>query len=639
MAHRSRLAAPGRCNTSQGKFELYLSEYLFKNCSYSFLLYLLCLIHFFVQLFLMDLTIHKKSSHNYLHLTCSSKYTAMDRREFLMAKKPSQKKVLLHQPVIGSRVLSGINPYSGPWQTNEIIHLLKRTMFGAKKSDVDFFAARSMSQTVDYLLNVSVAQTQPAPPVKNYPDSVTPTDPDTAIAAGNTWVDMNTNDGAVNSGRVNSFKSWWFGLMVNQERNILEKLTLFWHNHFATETNDIGRAIWCYQNNIVLRKNALGNFKQFVKEVTLDTGMLRYLNGYLNTNTAPDENYARELQELFTVGKGADNASPPYTEADVMAAAKVLTGWQVNGTTNTFLFTAGKHDTSNKQFSTFFNNTIITGRTGATGGDTELNDLLSMIFATNEVAINICRKLYRWFVYYEIDAATEQNVIVPLAQIFRSNNYNIKPVLSALLKSEHFFDAANQGCVIKSPADVVVGLCREFAVQFPLVTDYVNSYYMWLWLRGISLNLQQNIGDPPSVAGWSAYYQAPQFHEIWINSDTLPKRNQYCDLMITTGYTRNGKNIKIDVTLLASSLSNPGDPNVLINDIVGFLFRIPISQTSKDQLKKDILLSGQTNDSYWTNAWSAYIANPGNMTNANIVKTRLQSLFQYLMRLSEYQLC
>ena len=558
----------------------------------------------------------------------------MDRKAFLQArKKKSFSPDLSSFPV--ARTTSGLNPYTGTFGTNEVIHLLKRTMFGAAKADVDYFKTKSLSQAVTELLAVSALP--PSPPVKNYANPVSAADPDTSVAAGTTWVNTNTNDGTVNSQRVGSFKSWWMGLMINQNRNILEKMVLFWHNHFATETTDIGRAIWCYQNNAVLRKNALGNFKQFTKEITLDTGMLRYLNGYLNTNTAPDENYARELQELFTVGKGIDNGSPPYSEGDVKAAAKVLTGWTVNTTSNTSFFNATKHDSSNKQFSSFYNNKVITGRSGATGAN-ELDDMLSMIFATNDVAVYICRKLYRWFVYYDVDPTTEANVIVPLAQIFRNNNYEIKPVVETLLKSEHFFDVLNQGCQIKSPLDMNVGLCREFGVVFPTSSDYVNAYFMWDYIRTQSSNMQQNIGDPPDVAGWKSYYQAPQFYEIWINSDTLPKRNQFTDTLANNGFTRNGKNIKIDFIAFAKSLPNPGDPNELISDSLLYLFRLPLSQASRNQLKTDILLSGQTQDYYWTDAWVGYTSNPGNTANATIVKNRLRDLYQYLMKLAEYQL-
>lgn len=566
----------------------------------------------------------------------------MDRRDFLTAGKAKKVAAPILPIAIGSspsRTQSGINPYIGPWTTNEAIHLLKRTMFGAKKADVDFFSAMTMSQAVDALLNVPAGQLTPPPPVKNYANSVDPNDLDNTVAAGQTWVNTNTNDGSVNSQRVFSLKNWWMGQMIGQDRNILEKMTLFWHNHFATETEVIGKAIWSYQNNAILRRNAVGNFKQFVKEVTIDTGMLVYQNGYLNTNAAPDENFARELQELFVVGKGADNATQSYAEADVKAAAKVLTGWQINGTTNTSFFNSNRHDATNKTFSAFYNNTVITGRTGATAGDLELNDLLTMLLSINDPSEHICRKLYRWFIYYEIDAATEANVIAPLAQIFRTNNYEIKPVLEALFKSEHFFDVLNQGCLLKSPVDILVGNCREFSVVFPNVnTDYVGAYNTWYLINALAFTFQQYIGDPPNVAGWPAYYQQPQFHEIWINSDTFPKRNQYTDQMLGNGYTRSGKNIRIDPTIFAKALPNPGDPNLLISDSIKYLFRLPLTQVSMDQLKKDIILGGQTNDNYWTNAWNAWMANPNDMTNATIVKTKLKDLYQYLMKLAEYQL-
>jgi len=562
----------------------------------------------------------------------------MDRRDFLTASKT---KKTPKAPVFASpsRVLSGINPYTGPWTTNEVIHLLKRTMFGALKADVDFFKTMTMTQAVGALLNVSAAQSQPAGPVKTYANSTDPTDTDNAIAPGQTWVNTNTNDGAINSARNVNFKNWWYGRILTQERNILEKMTVFWHNHFSTEMDAIPRAIWSYKNNAALRKNALGNFKQMTREVALDPGMLIYQNGYLNTANAPDENFGRELQELFTVGKGADNATQGFSEADVKAAARVLTGWQVNGTTNAASFTPSRHDTTNKTFSSFYGNTVITGRSGPTAGDLELTDLLNMIFSVNDVSMHICRKLYRWFVYYDIDATTEANVIAPLAQIFRANNYDIKPVLDTLFKSEHFFDVANQGCLIKSPVDIICGLCREFSVVFPdASTDYVGAYNTWQIIWQLSFSFQQNLGDPPNVAGWAAYYQAPQFHEIWINSDTFPKRNQFSDQMLTSGYTRGGKTIKTDATTFAKSLPNPSDPNKLISDSIIYLFRLPLTQASMDQLKKDVLLSGQTNDVYWTNAWNAWMANPNDMMNATIVKTRLQSLYMYLMKLAEYQL-
>jgi uncharacterized protein (DUF1800 family) len=555
----------------------------------------------------------------------------MDRRDFLAAPAKKASAAPAPQPASGRRITSGLAPYTGAWGTNEMIHLLKRTMFGASISDINYFRGRTLTQAVDELLNP--ASPLPSPPVNEY-NSAGFTDP--VVAAGQTWVNNQTNDGTANSLRRASFKKWWTGTLINQDRSIREKMTLFWANHFGTETRDIGNAQYMYKHHNLLRSMALGNFKDMVRQVTFDPGMLIYLNGYLNTASAPDENYGRELLELFTLGKGPGSQ---YTEDDVKKAARVLTGWQVNGTTMMGFFNSNRHDSTNKQFSSFFNNTTITGRTGAAAGLTELNDLLDMIFAKDEVSKHLVRKLYRWFVYYEIDASTEANVIEPLAQVFRNNNYNVKPVLDLLLKSEHFFDVLNQGCQIKSPIDFVIASCREFNMVFPnSVTDYVNAYNMWNFIYANAVTMNQDIGDPPNVSGWPAYYQEPQFYEYWINSDTLPKRNQYTDLMVNNGYTRNGRTIKIDVVEFAKLLPNAADPNALIDDSLAILFRLSLTTASKQSIKKQILLSNQDQDYYWSNAWNAYIVSPTGPGNFTTVNTRLKDLFRYFLSLAEYQL-
>jgi len=554
----------------------------------------------------------------------------MDRRDFITAGKA--KKKAPSQSVSPARTLSGINPYTGAWGTNEVIHLLKRTMFGAKKSDVDYFVTRTMNQAVDELLNPTAPN--PAPPVKEYATSTQPGTPDGNIAQGATWVNDINNDGTVQSQRTTSYKKWWTGVMINQDRSIKEKMIFLWTDHFGNQANEVGVGNWTYKQHTTIRQNCLGNFKQMVRDITLDLSMLRYLNGYLNTASAPDENYGRELQELFTLGKGPGSQ---YTEQDVKEAAKVLTGWQINGTTYQTVFTSSRHSAVNKQFSSFYNNTVITGRTGATAGDLELNDLLNMIFAQNEVAKFIVRKFYRWFVYYEIDSTTEANVITPLADIFRTNNYNIVPVLSVLFKSEHFYDVLNQSCIIKTPADIVIGSVREYNVTMPVSTDWNTSYGHWYTLYLYMLITGLDLHDPPNVAGMPAYYQEPLFHEIWITTDSLPKRNQFTDLMTNTGFSRNGFRMQFDFVAYAKTLSNPGNPNDLIDDALKYLYRMNLSPQVKQQMKTQMLLSGQLYDYYWTNAWSAYIASP-TTANFNIINTRLKDLFRYLMNLSEYQL-
>jgi uncharacterized protein (DUF1800 family) len=545
----------------------------------------------------------------------------MDRRSFFSSKAINKTDLSFK-----SRTNSGLSSYFPPFGRQEIVHLLRRTLFGVKQNNIKAISGKSLSEALDILLN---AETVPAPPVNNYNDAAF-TDP--TVQPGQTWVNS-VYDGNANGRRYISYKSWWIGLMLNQNTSLHEKMILFWHNHFATETVDIGDARYVYKHHMLLRKYALGNFKDFVKEITIDPAMLRYLNGYLNNKNSPDENYARELQELFTLGKGPKSN---YTEGDVKAAARVLTGYTVNATTISSVFDPNRHDTGPKQFSAFYNNVTITGKTGVNGAS-ETDELINLIFLQNETALHICRRLYRFFVYYEIDDATEANVIIPMANLFRSSNYEIKPVLKVLFSSDHFFDPVNRAGLIKSPVDLCVGLAREFDMVFPDATDYVNQYYMHDYIRTLASNMQQNIGDPPNVAGWSAYYQEPQFHKLWINADTLPRRNQFTDSMIGNGYTRNGKKINIDILTFVNSLSDPSNPNTLINDSLEIIYAIETAQQVKDFLKS-ILLSGQTSDSYWTDAWKTYRANTSNATNRNIVLNRLTTMFKYLMNLPEYQL-
>jgi uncharacterized protein (DUF1800 family) len=553
----------------------------------------------------------------------------MDRRDFLIARRRSAREALQasHPPV---RTLSGLTPYAGTFGQEEIIHLLKRTMFGASLGDLAHFTGMTMSQAVDELLNPTAAM--PAPPVKEYSSST-----DAAVAAGTTWVNDRTTDGTLLSQRRASFKKWAVGVLLNQDRSIREKMTLFWHNHFSTETATVQDAQLIYRHHSLLRTNALGNFKSLVRAVTVDPGMLVYLNGYLNTKTAPDENYGRELQELFTIGK---ENNPNYTEDDVKTAARVLTGWRINATTGLTYFDPTRHDTGNKTFSSFYNNTVITGDSSAAGGDNELDALLAMIFSKQvEVSQFIVKKIYRWFCYYTIDSVTQANVIDPLAQVFRDNNWDILPVLATLLKSDHFFDPLNRGCLIKSPLELSVQLCREFGVAFPdPVAAYSDAYNMWDFIYYQASIANQSLGDPPNVSGWPSYYQAPQYYELWINSDTLPKRFRFSDLLISSGYTRGSYTLKIDPVGFARQLSNPGDPNILINDSLAILFRVPLSDSSKATIKTTILLSGQTSDYYWTNAWNAYLANPTDMAAYQTIFSRLRDLYKYLMELAEYQL-
>ena len=508
----------------------------------------------------------------------------MDRKSFLSATRPtktsSKKPLNVQSPQNTARINSGLAPYTGTWDIPQITHLLKRTMFGSTRADILYFKTRTMIQAVDELCTPLLT---PTPPVNHYQGkddgTGTPLVDPTGTLKGQVWVNTDYGDGTTNFYREMSLKSWWIGRMHNQGRNITEKMVMFWHNHFATQQEVVGDARLAYKHNALLRQYALGNFKQLAKAMVIDPMMLIYLNNFVNTKFAPDENLAREIQELFVCGKGPNSQ---YTEDDVKAFAKVLTGiglsynvpkmsWDLN-----YVFVPFNHDTSNKQFSAFYNNTIITGQTG-TNGINELDALINMVFAAKpasqtlpEAAYYICRRLYRWFIYYSIDASAEANVIAPMAQALVTANWDISVPLKLLLKSEHFFDNLNSGCQIKGGIDYTLGMLREMGVvmQDPDVTKLYDS---WTYVYYFLTTIQQANGEPPNVAGWPAYYQEPIYYGNWINTDTLPKRAQFVEAMVFYSY---GLVPGMDVIAFADKLSDPSNPNTLLNESLEIILRL-----------------------------------------------------------------
>lgn len=559
-------------------------------------------------------------------------------KESLLTKATAAKhQVTAKTDVLFSPLVEGLQEYSGTWDTPQIVHLLKRTLFGVKAQDIQYFKTRTLQQAVDELL-------QPTLPPANFPlnnyNVNGYTDP-SGVALWQTWINsgMAIADQDLNEKRIQSFKTWWLGQALVPSRSIHEKLVVFWHNHFAINTDNSGdkiKARFWYDHYRTIRQHSLGNFKSMVKAVTLDPAMLYFLNGDSNLKNAPNENYARELQELYTVGKGPNSK---YTEDDVKAAALVLTGHTVSPTTFTYFFDAGKHDATNKEFSSFYSNKIITGYSGVNGA-TEVDDLIDMIFAQEEMAKHICRKIYRHFIYYKIDSVVEQTIITPLAQIFRNNNFNIQPVLATLFKSKHFYDLVySSACIIKSPLDFVIGLCNEFNVALPNINDSEAIYSVWQSVQSEAAAMQQELGAIPEVAGWYAYYQEPAFHELWINTATYTRRNIFTDRMIADGVTNNNQTILIGPLAFADQLANPGNPNLIITQSLEILLRYPLSESAKEFIKRSILLSGQSQDYYWTNAWDAYKANPNDAGSRATVVNRLKSFYKYIMNLPEYHLC
>jgi uncharacterized protein (DUF1800 family) len=544
-------------------------------------------------------------------------------------------------------VTSGIAPYSGVWTEKEVVHLLKRTLFGFKVSDINLFVTGGMNNTVNQLLNFT--NVVPSPPVNNYQNVF---NDEGSIAYGADWTthafNSNSLGGTTNYYRDISLSNWNIGQALNQENNIREKMMWFWYHFIPIDFETVrvasgsNSARICYDYLKFLRSSATGNFKTIIKNIATQPAMMYYLNNQSNTKTAPDENFAREIMELFTLGK---DPLSKYTESDVVQAAKVLTGWRVQNLTQsptTTTFVSSLHDTSNKTFSSFFNNTVI-----SSNGASELDSFIDMIFSKEQVVSEyICRRLYRYFVYYDIDASVELNVIQPLARIFVASNWEILPVLNALFKSEHFFDMANRGVYIKSPFDLVLGSLRIFNVGYNVSdsSNYDAQYSLWRYFNTSILKpMEQSIGEVPNVSGWNAFYQAPSFHEYWINSNTVQKRYSFINTIFNSySPTFNGLKVKIEVDVIAWVLQFPSskieDPDQLVNECVKYLLPVDISLTTKNSLKVQNLLSNQTTNSYWSTAWINYSNAPTNATYVAVVKTRLKGLLLSITQLAEYQL-
>lgn len=511
-----------------------------------------------------------------------------------------------------------IDAYTKPLTAAQVAHLLRRTTFGPTPNQIKTFTGQTAGQVLATLL---ADQPTPSPPL----------DPTTTKTFHDQPFDM------ANAGKKNLYlKSWWANLMLNQPVSLLEKMTLFWSNHFVTNSDTVNDYRSMYRYNALLRQHALGNFKAFTIAITQDPAMLRFLNGNQNVVGTANENYARELQELFTIGRNGG-----YTEDDIRAAAKVLTGWVDIGYRDQTVdsissaFRPNRHDTTDKTFSATYQNTTIKGRSGINAGLDELTDLVDMILSNAETARYLCRRLYRWFVNSDITPTVETNFIQPLGDLFRKNNFDVKPVLSALFQSNHFFDEGLRGALIKSPADLVIGTLRFWGLQAPTNAQNLTAFYQIGNFSYARLTeQQQDLLNPPTVFGWTAYYQTG-YYQQWINSTTLGLRGNFGDTLTNGTLKLAGRPI-IDAVAYAQSLSDPTDPAKLVDDMTTHLLAVSLTQAQRNFLTDTVFLNALPRYE-WTVEWNEYVETPGDTAKKQAVQLKLTNLLQYVFRMAEYQ--
>ncbi|MCF0042521.1 DUF1800 domain-containing protein [Dyadobacter fanqingshengii] len=540
-----------------------------------------------------------------------------------------------------------LDTYSGTLTSSTAAHLLRRATFGPTNQEIADFTGKTAAEAVDLLIANSSFRATPPPPVEM--DS-------TRADAGQPFFGK-PFETERNPPYYNYVRYWWVGLMTEQlgRPSVLEKLTAFWQNHFVVTYGAVQDYRFMDRYLRLLRSNALGNFRNLVIEVAKDPGMLVFQNGNENTKEQPNENFARELQELFTVGQKDFYGNYNYTEGDVKTAAQVLTGWQVTNrfkeqsTSIGMSFTPARHDTSNKIFSVKYNNTEIVGRSSATGGEEELAELTEMLLRHPECPKFICRKLYRWYVNTNVTQEIEDQIIVPLAAFFSSaaNNYKIEPVLRKLLSSNVFFDSKNIGAIIKSPAELMIGAVRIFDQKVPdLTTDYAAFQKMMNYLSYGMSALQLNLLNQPSVFGSPAYYQTG-FSKNWINESMLGLRGSRTDslvypyLEIKPGYILGVdilsrlRNIQPNFSDVAASPAITCEQ--VLAELSKNLFALELSQSQKDFLIDSIMMMKSSPRSTWIREWDAYRATPDNVSRQNAILWRCRALLKYMLRMAEYQ--
>lgn len=358
-------------------------------------------------------------------------------------------------------------------------HLLARTGFGPIWSEIQRFAPLSRSEAIARLLADTQVQpsTTPPPWVAFYKPRLTRRD---------STEDERRQCRAIRREQEAELHQWWLTEMRVTPSPLTERMTLFWHGYFTSALNKVGSPVLMYRQNALLRTYALGRFDVLLHEIAKDPAMLIYLDSALSHKIQPNENFARELMELFTLGEGH------YHEADVKEAARAFTGWSLDRASGTFRFRPLWHDQGIK---TLF------GHTGRFDGD----QVLDLLLAQPETAKHITRRLWREFISLQPD----ETEIRRIADRFRQSHYAIKSLLSDLLNAPAFWATGNRGTLIKSPIEFLIGIQRQLAIT-PIEPAQVAR---------ISAQLGQNLFAPPTVAGWPG-------GEIWLDTRTLLLRNR-----------------------------------------------------------------------------------------------------------------
>lgn len=485
---------------------------------------------------------------------------------------------------------STLAPYTTPLDEVRAAHLYRRLGFSASVQTINAAVGQSADALVDNLVNQALAApTIPAPEWADWNNANYPADDDLARQMRN--------------GQIDDLTTAYGNALVNNE--LLDRLSFFWSNHFVTQLETYNCPGFLYYYINCLQRNALGNFKTFTSEIGLTSAMLYYLDGVRNRGNNPNENYARELYELFTLGEGNN-----YTEEDIIETSKALSGYTERGEEGctAVTFDPTEFNTENK---------TIFGQTGNWGYD----DVIDILFneRPDEIGWFICKKLYEFFVHP--DSTNDEGGIAPqiidgMAQTFISSGFEIAPVLRQLFKSQHFFDETAIGVIIKSPADLYFNLLKEtgFTYDDMTIINIIDSCAL----------IGQRFFQPPEVEGW-------QRDRTWINTNFFIGRWLTVEVFLERFFQNDPeqfRNFGIDV--VGPNGSSISDPDVVARAIIDFL--LPKGLLTEDDYSKAFEVFREPyndNNVYETNSWNM------NLEDANF---QVYLLLLNIARQPEFQL-
>jgi uncharacterized protein (DUF1800 family) len=444
-----------------------------------------------------------------------------------------------------------------PWDERRAGSLYRRAAFGATAAELDRAVNDGAEKTIDALF-------QGGPGQDDYEK----------ISQQMACSIADSNNGV-------QLRAWWLHRMLYSPHPLQEKMTLFWHNHFATSNNKVQNARFMIGQYQLMRKYALGGFSELLNEMYKDPAMLVWLDGRDSKKGNPNENYGRELMELFSLGIGN------YTEKDVREAARSFTGWEIQGDASAF--NAAQHDAGMKTF---------LGQTGNWNGD----DIVRICLEQKSAPGFITRKLYKFLI--REDEAAPPELIDPLADQFRKSGYDFSALVRTMLSSNLFFSDQSYRKRIKPPVDFALGIVRGLEGRVGTSA-----------LVPVLEQLGQNVFNPPSVKGWDG-------GPTWLNGQTLLFRQNLALALTSTEDPRFGS--RTDPAALLRHHGKKTDEEVL-DFLLTLFLQTDLPSDSRDRLRDyQRQARKQTFPVYWTEDEAA--------------DHRVRALCHLILTLPEYQL-